>query len=222
MTGRDALRERLALIVITDPAARLGVVPAVEAALRAGVRTIQLRWKDASPHDLIPLGARLRQRTRQAGALLIVNDRIDVALAIEADGAHLGDDDLPLEVARRIVPAHFILGKSVDTPTEAAAAERSGADYIGAGPVYSTASKSDTGPVMGPAGMQAIRAATRLPLVGIGGVGIGGSAFDVVRAGADGVAVIGAVMGADDPETAARSLLEEVRRAAVEKAGPRV
>jgi thiamine-phosphate pyrophosphorylase len=205
------LAERLGLMVITDPAAALGVWQAAEAALAAGAPAIQLRWKDARPRKMLELGRALRAATRARGALLIVNDRVDVALALEADGAHLGDEDLPLEVARAIVPGGFLLGRSVDSAAEGATAEAGGADYLGVGPVFPTSTKSDTGPVVGTAGIRELRERVRIPLVGIGGIDAG-RADEVVAAGADGVAVIGAIMGSTDPGGATRELLEAIRR----------
>ena len=206
------LVERLALVVVTDPdCAGRDPVEVARAALRGGAGTLQLRAKHASTREMIALGSRLKAETEAAGALLFVNDRVDVALVIGADGAHLGDDDLPLEAARRIAPPPFLLGRSVDTEEEAHLAERLGADYVGAGPVQATPSKLDAAPAIGVRGIAAIAAATSLPVVAIGGVDVE-SAEAAARAGAAGVAVIRAVMRAEQPEAAARELLAAVRR----------
>jgi thiamine-phosphate pyrophosphorylase len=199
-------------MVVTDPTSPNGLEAAVAEALRAGAPAIQLRHKQATTRQLLALASDLRSATREAGALLLINDRLDVALAVGADGAHLGDADLPLEAARRIAPAGFLLGRSVDTPGEVVAAERAGADYVGLGPIHSTATKRDTGPVVGVRGLRAARARTALPIVAIGGI-TSATAGDMIRAGADGVAVIGAVMAATDPYLATRALLEEIARA---------
>jgi thiamine-phosphate pyrophosphorylase len=207
--SRMSLAHRLALMAITDPAATIGVVDATRAALAGGATSIQIRWKHATARELVELVRALRQVASDAGALLIVNDRVDVALAADADGAHLGNDDLPLRAARSIAPPGFLLGRSVDTPAEAATAEREGADYVGFGPIFPTPSKADTGPVVGPAGIAAVRAATGLPIVAIGGIGPG-RAGEVVRAGADGIAVLGAIMMSREPERVTRELLQEI------------
>jgi thiamine-phosphate pyrophosphorylase len=207
--SRMPLAHRLALMAITDPAATIGVVDATRAALAGGATSIQIRWKHATARELVELVRALRQVASDAGALLIVNDRVDVALAADADGAHLGNDDLPLRAARSIAPPGFLLGRSVDTPAEAATAEREGADYVGFGPIFPTPSKADTGPVVGPAGIAAVRAATGLPIVAIGGIGPG-RAGEVVRAGADGIAVLGAIMMSREPERVTRELLQEI------------
>lgn len=211
MTSNRPLGERLCLTVITDPGAKGGVVEVVRAAIEAGAPSIQLRWKNGTSRQMVELATELREMTRRAGAMLLVNDRLDVALAANADGVHLGDDDIPLEAARRVAPAGFIIGRSVDTADEARAAESGGADYVGAGPVYATASKLNTGPVVGVEGIRRICQATRLPVVGVGGVGSGGAGA-VIRAGARGVAVIGAVMNEDDAGAATRALMAEVCR----------
>lgn len=213
MTRSEGLVERLALVVITDPDCGAGrdLVDVVRAALRGGTPAIQLRAKGESTRGMVELGRRLRAETAAAGALLFVNDRVDVALVIDADGAHLGDDDLPLEAARAIAPSGFLLGRSVDTPDEARVAERQGADYVGAGPVQATPSKLDAAPAIGIRGIQSISDATSLPVVAIGGIDAGNAA-EVARAGAAGVAVIRAVVQAEDPGSAARALVEGVRR----------
>jgi thiamine-phosphate diphosphorylase len=214
MTAGVTLRDRLALIVISDPDCGEGrdLVEVVRAALAGGAPMIQLRAKDASAREMAGLARRLLVETRAAGALFFVNDRVDVALAALADGAHIGADDLPLEAARAIVPPGFLLGRSVDSPAEAAAAARAGADYLGVGPVFATGSKADAGPVVGLEGVRAAcEAAGDLPVVGIGGIDAGNAAA-VAEAGAAGVAVISAVMRAPDPRAAVERLLEGVRR----------
>jgi len=210
VTGVKDLPSQLSLVVITDPSAPLGVLRATEGALAAGAPCIQLRWKNAATREILELGRQLRAATLAAGALLLVNDRVDIAIALGADGAHLGDDDIPLEAARRIAPPGFLLGRSVDDAEQAEAAERGGADYVGVGPVFPTLSKGDTGDVIGEEGVREIRARVRLPVVGIGGIDAG-SAGRVVAAGADGVAVISALMGAADPAAATREILRAIR-----------
>ncbi|MEX0912788.1 MAG: thiamine phosphate synthase [Gemmatimonadota bacterium] len=205
-----ALAERLSLMVITDPGASGGPVAAAKAALEAGAPAVQLRWKDGAARELLELAGELRRATHDAGALFLVNDRVDIALAVGADGCHLGDDDIPLEAARRIAPPGFIIGRSVDTPDEARIAEAKGATYVGMGPVFPTGSKSNVGAVVGEAGITAARAQVRIPIVAIGGIGAA-EATGVARAGADGIAVISAVMHAPDPGAATRRLLEAVR-----------
>jgi thiamine-phosphate pyrophosphorylase len=207
----SALTDRLRLIVITDPDCGAGreIVDVARAALRGGAPALQLRGKDQPAREQAALARALLAETRAAGALLFVNDRLDVALAAGADGVHLGQDDLPLEAARRIVPSGFLIGISTETEELARTAERGGADYVGVGPVYATGSKADAGEAVGCARIAEVAAAVSIPVVGIGGIAAG-SAAEVVRAGAAGIAVISAVMRAADPERAVRDLLRAV------------
>ena len=206
------LAPRLSLIVITDPdCGGRTIIDVVRAALRAGAPSIQLRGKSQPARVQVELARALLAETRAAGALLWVNDRLDVALAIGADGVHLGQDDLPLDAARRIVPAGFLFGISAETLELARVAERDGASYVGTGPVYATGSKADAGEAVGCARIAEVARAVRIPVVGIGGIGAA-NAGEVVRAGAAGVAVISAVMRAADPEAATRDLLRAVQQ----------
>lgn len=202
------LARRLSLIVITDPSATIGTLQASIAALDAGAPAIQVRWKDGDAREIAALARTLRVNTRRTGALLFINDRVDIALAVDADGVHLGDDDLPVGAVRGITPEGFLIGKSVDTPDEASAALKEGADYVGAGPVFATMSKGDTGPVLGLHRLEAFRDCG-LPVVGIGGI-TAERARSVVQAGATGVAVIGDVMFSDAPAAATRRILAEI------------
>jgi thiamine-phosphate pyrophosphorylase len=202
-----ALADRLRLIVVTDPAcgAGRGVADVVRAALRGGAPAIQLRMKDGPAREMADLARALLPETRVAGALLFVNDRVDVALAVGADGAHVGQDDLPVAAARRIVPPGFLLGVSAETAELARRAEADGADYVGVGPVYTTGSKADAGDAVGTGRIKEVAAAVGIPVVGIGGITTE-NAPAVIRAGAAGVAVISAVMRAEDPEAAVHAL----------------
>lgn len=203
------LRRALRLIVITDAGlAGPGRVSAVvEDALGAGARAIQLRDKDASAGELLRQARQLRTLTRAWDALLFVNDRFDVALGAEADGVHLGPDDLPVDAVREAAPPGFLIGASTDDPKTARALEAAGADYIGCGAVFPTSTKKDAGEVIGVEGLARVAASVTLPVIGIGGVTPGGAREIAARSGAAGVAVIGAVMGAQDPGAVVRKLL---------------
>jgi thiamine-phosphate pyrophosphorylase len=159
---------------------------------------------------MIELGQALLEVTRAAGIPLIVNDRVDVALAIGAEGVHIGQDDMPAAIARRLIGPDRILGVSARTVEEAIQAERDGANYLGAGDVFGTPTKPDAGPPIGVEGLRQIVRAVSIPVVAIGGV-TPQNAPAAVEAGAVGVAVISAVMGAPDPEAAARQLREVVK-----------
>jgi thiamine-phosphate pyrophosphorylase len=208
------VREALSLYVATnrDLAGPRDVCDLVGAALRGGATAVQLRDKTGTTREIVALGYCLRLLTRQAGALFIVNDRVDLALALRADGVHLGQQDLPVRLARQIMGPSAIIGVSTNQPVEAQQAEQDGADYVGVGPAFSTATKANPRPVLGAAGIAAVRAATRLPLVAIGGITLSGVAA-MRAAGADGICVIGAVFGAGNPEDAARALITEWKKA---------
>ena len=208
MSRSAELGRRLRLIVITDEglARPRSVEAVVAAALDAGAPAIQLRAKEATARTLLEVGGRLLRLTRDAGALLFVNDRVDVALALGADGAHVGPDDLPVAALRAAVPGGFLLGASADDPHVARRLVADGADYIGCGTVYATSTKADAGEVIGLEGLERVARAVDVPVVGIGGVTVERSA-EVAGTGAAGVAVVGAVMAAEDPGAAVRGLL---------------
>jgi thiamine-phosphate pyrophosphorylase len=157
-------------------------------------------------------GRRLLSITRPSGVVLIVNDRVDVALAIDADGVHVGQDDIPVPVARRLLGPDKIVGTSAGTVEEARQAELDGADYVGVGSIFTTASKPDAGDAIGPDALRRIREAIHIPIVAIGGLNASNAA-EAIGAGAQGVAVISSVVGADDVASAARMLAEVVRAA---------
>jgi thiamine-phosphate pyrophosphorylase len=182
----------------------------VRAAIRGGATVIQLRDKGACTRDLIELGRALLVVTRPAGVPLIVNDRIDVALAIDAEGVHVGQDDMPAPLARRLLGPDRILGVSAGTVEEALQAQRDGADYLGTGDVYGTPTKADAGVPIGVAGLAEVVRAVSIPVVAIGGIKPDNAAA-ALQAGASGIAVISAVIGAPDPEAAARQLFEIVK-----------
>lgn len=205
------LARRLAVYVITDreQAGRLpgrDLLAVCRAALRAGAGALQLRGKDWSGRQLYEVGLALRRLADETGALLFVDDRVDVAQAVGADGVHVGQEDLPARVVRALLGPEAIVGVSAATPEEARQAEADGADYLGVGSVWATGSKADAGEPVGLEGLRAVVAATRLPVVAIGGVDAG-RAREARAAGAAGVAVISAVMAAPDPARAVRELL---------------
>jgi len=199
------LAEALRLMVITDQdlARPRSIEDVVEEVLRVGVKSVQLRSKMATPRTLQKQGHHLRELTRNWGALLFVNDRFDVALAVEADGVHLGPDDIPVGAVRRVAPSGFVIGASTDDPETARQLEAEGADYIGCGAVFPTTTKKDAGEVIGVEGLARVAAAVSIPVVGIGGI-TGEGALQIAReSGAVGVAVIGSVMAAANPGDAA-------------------
>ena len=203
------LARRLRLVVITDEALAQprGLEAVLRQALQAGAPAIQLRAKGATAREVSAMARRLLPLVRAGGALFFVNDRLDVALAIGADGVHLGPDDPQVGDVRSAVPRDFIVGYSTDDPEEAARAEADGADYVGAGTVYPTENKADPGGVIGLSGLQRVVDAVSIPVIGIGGI-TAERAAHVAGVGARGVAVIGAVMSTPHPGEAVRGLLK--------------
>lgn len=202
--------------VITDhrTAGDRPLLDVVRAALAGGATMVQFREKAASTRAMVELGHALHDLTRAAGVPLIVNDRIDVALAINAEGVHVGQDDMPAPIARQIIGADRILGVSAETVAAAQQAETAGADYLGVGPIYATPSKADASAPIGLVGLGTILQATSLPTLAIGGI-THANAAAVLQAGVAGLAIISAVIGAPDPEAAAhqfRSLAAEQQR----------
>jgi thiamine-phosphate pyrophosphorylase len=200
------------LYAIVDPLDTGRDPVALAAALLAGgARLLQLRLKNASPREVHAAAVAIRRLTRDAGALFLVNDRPDIACAVEADGVHLGQDDLPVAAARRVVGPERLIGVSTHDLVEARAAVAAGADYLGLGPVFATASKPKA---LAPRGLElvrAVRAEVDRPLVAIGGIMVG-TAADVLAAGADAVAMIGALVRAPDPAAAAREVMAALAR----------
>ena len=201
-----AFADQLRLMVLTDPVL-LRARDAVDVCRRAvagGATIVQVRWKDATPSELLQLA---RALVLALPVPVLVNDRVDVALAAGAAGAHLGQDDPPLDALRPAVPPGFLLGISVGSVLEAERVRMWPADYWSVGPCFVTENKGDAGAALGPDGFAALArlAPEGMPVIGIGGI-TAKNARGIVRAGAVGVAVIGAVMAADDPEAAARDL----------------
>lgn len=198
------------LHVITDTRPGTSPIPVATAALQAGARLVQVRPEDHL-HDraAFDLAAAIAELCEEQDALCLVNDRVHIAQAVGADGVHLGDDDLPVDVARRILPAASIVGGTCREPEAARAARRAGATYIGVGPVYPTVTKSGLPDAIGLDGLASVCEAVDLPVVAIGGI-TAERARACRDAGAHGVAVVGAIAAADDPKRATAELLEAV------------
>jgi thiamine-phosphate pyrophosphorylase len=211
--GPCSLLDRtFSLYLVTDRQQTCGrpLVDVVHAALDGGVDAVQLREKDLLGAELLRLATQLRDLTTRYGAALLINDRIDVALAAGADGVHLGQDAIPPADARRIVGATRLVGTSTHSPAEAGAAGAGGADFVVFGPVYRTPSKTPFGPPRGPDELAEVTASVRLPVFAIGGI-TAERVAEVRQAGAAGIAVISAIIAAEDPTRAAQELLAALR-----------
>jgi thiamine-phosphate pyrophosphorylase len=172
--------------------------------IRGGARIVQLRDKVLPKKELLPIAIELKELCAGHNVLFIINDHLDIALASDADGLHLGQDDLPIKVARRLLPIDKVLGCSTNTLEQALTAEAEGADYVGVGSIYPTSSK-ETAIVIGPERLRQVRQAVSLPIVAIGGINKDNAA-EAISAGADSIAVISAILGAESPEEAARQI----------------
>ena len=200
----------LYLIADAEFAAGRDLLPIIEAAVKGGVTAVQIRAKDLPFREFLELGRRAADLLQKRRVPLLINDRVDIALACAATGVHLGQDDMPLALARKILGGKTIMGISVNTEEEALEAERRGADYIGLGPIYATSTKATDLPLVGPEGIRNLKSRVRIPLIAIGGITVL-NARAVKEAGADGIAVISAILGAPDPEAAARQLKKVFR-----------
>ncbi len=196
----------LTLYLIADPDYAVSdISPMVEAAIDRGVTCLQLRWKLGTDRQIVELARKLRVVCTTARVPLIINDRVDIALAIGADGVHLGIGDLPVNDARRLGGSNFIIGYSPESDTDIASAEIAGATYLGIGPMFATSTKSDAGDVLGPVEFARRRSLTSLPVVAIGGINASNASVPMT-AGANGIAVVSAILGSDDPGHAAQTL----------------
>jgi thiamine-phosphate pyrophosphorylase len=195
------------LCVITDE--NRCPVELARMALEGGARMLQLRRKNASGNELFSWAIRIQELCRQNDAIFVVNDRVDIAMAMQADGVHLGQEDLPAATARAMLGPEVLLGVSVSNVEEARRAHADGADYLGLGHIFPTVSKEKPDPPLGIAMIEPVRKAVDLPIVAIGGIDAD-NASEVIRAGASGLAVISAVASAENPIDATRELIRKI------------
>ncbi len=194
MSQKFDLEEKLRFYVITDRRMS-NEVKSVRLAIGGGATAIQLRIKDASTREMVNVGTEIRKITRDFNVLFIVDDRVDVALAVEADGVHVGQDDMPLKMVKRIAP-NLIVGVSASSLREAIEAEKGDADYIGAGAIFPTATKSDA-KILGLVGLKTIISTVKIPVIAIGGLNHQ-NVVKVLKSGVDGIAAVSAIVGASD------------------------
>lgn len=204
----------LELYLVTDRHLARGrpLEEVVRAAIRGGVTIVQLREKECSTREFVSIAQNLLHLLKPKKIPLIINDRIDVALAVNADGVHLGQDDMPYSLARDILGTEAIIGLSVESIADAQEAEKLDVDYLGVSPIFFTPTKTDLKRELGFDGLKKIKNSSRHKLVGIGGLNVS-NAGDVIRAGADGVAVVSAICSADDPQAAASQLRQVISKA---------
>ncbi len=206
MPDSAKLRGQLLLYLVLDPDHVAGdLLQVAVASIRGGVTAIQLRCKGRTDRAALELSRSVRGLTSDGGVLFLINDRVDLALAANADGVHLGIDDLPIENARTIGGPGFVVGYSPDTDEQATSARARGGDYLGVGPVFNTSTKADAGFAIGLEAVSRRAALAGIPTVGIGGI-TADSARSVIENGACGVAMVNAIAGQPDPEHAARQI----------------
>ena len=202
----ENLRHILRLYLVTDQLSLRGrsLTDVVLAAVQGGVTCVQLREKDLGTRDFVALACVVKDLLAPFGVPLVINDRVDVALACGAQGLHLGQSDMPVALARRLLPTEVFIGLSVETPDHVTQAQGQAVDYLGVSPVYATPTKTDTATPWGLSGLRLVRGMTTFPLVAIGGIHQG-NAGEVLAAGADGLAVVSAICTAANPCAAAQS-----------------
>lgn len=195
----------LYLVTDRDQSRSRSLIEICEAAIRGGVSVVQLREKNADSRTFFEQGLAIRDILRKNQIPFLINDRIDMALALDADGVHLGQSDMPLHIARKIIGFDKIIGWSIDKPQQILSDEALLADYLAIGPIFFTSTKSDASQPLGLEGMKLARTMTNKPLVAIGGISET-NVGQVISSGADCVAVVSAIVGADDVELATRRL----------------
>jgi thiamine-phosphate pyrophosphorylase len=203
----------LDLYLVTDRDLSLGrpLTQIVEQAVKGGATIVQLREKDMETRDFIEEAQLIKKLLRPFNVPLIINDRVDVAMAVDADGVHLGQHDMPYHMARNLLGGEKIIGWSVENYEQAEEANQYDVDYIAISPVFTTPTKEELKTELGIEGVQKIREISRHPAVGIGSIKTDNAA-EIIRAGADGVAVVSGICSAEDPKEAAQSLIQEVRK----------
>jgi thiamine-phosphate pyrophosphorylase len=207
--SRERLRDALRLYLVTDQPSLRGrtLIDVVQVAVQGGVSCVQLREKHASSRDFYAQAVALMDLLTPLNIPLIINDRLDIALACRAQGLHLGQSDMPVEVARKLLPPEVFIGWSVETLEDVTRSATLPVDYLGVSPVFATPTKADTAAPWGLEGLRRIRALAPLPLVAIGGIHLH-NATQVMQAGADSLAVVSAICAADDPCAASQQLRE--------------
>jgi thiamine-phosphate pyrophosphorylase len=204
------MKEQLSLYLVMSLDEYDGRTPLelAKQALAGGVTMLQLRDKKASALDILEKGAEIYQYCREYNIPFLLNDRVDLAIILDADGVHVGQDDIPGDEVRRLLGPNKIVGISAGTIEEAERAMAWQPDYLGVGAIYQTLSKQDAGLPVGTSFIQAVRQRWRIPMVGIGGINESNAA-EVYRAGAEGIAVVSAITQSNEPLQAARRLLKQ-------------
>ncbi len=204
------------LYLVTDRGLSRGrsTLEIIKAGVAGGITCVQLREKDCSTRQFIKEALSVKEYLKENNIPLIINDRVDVAQAVAADGVHLGQTDMPLKTAKEILKNSMIIGISAESLEDAVRAEKDGADYIGVSPIFATPTKTDTALPLGLYGLKEISRTVKIPKVAIGGLNCE-NAGEVILNGADGIAVVSAIVSADDPQKAAEKLSYIIKKARI-------
>jgi thiamine-phosphate pyrophosphorylase len=216
---KNPLLKEIDFYLVTDSGlSKKGTLSDVKEAVESGCKIVQYREKNKSTKEMICEASEIKRICRDK-AIFLVNDRIDVALAVDADGAHIGQDDMPIETARKLLGIDKIIGLSAYNIDEAIEAENSGADYVGLGPIFDTATKKDAGDGIGPERIREIKNAIRIPVVAIGGINRE-NCESVIRNGADSLVAISAVICSDDVKRETKNFIDIIRRTKMSRNSP--
>ncbi len=208
---KSHLLKEIDFYLVTDSGlSKKGTLSDVREAVESGCRIVQYREKDKSTKAMVEEASEIK-KICSGRAVFLVNDRIDVALAVDADGIHIGQDDMPIETARKLLSKDKIIGLSVHDRKEAILAEKNGADYVGLGPIFDTATKKDAGDGVGPLRIREVKDAVKLPVVAIGGINKE-NCESVLQNGADSLVAISAVVCSDDVKTETKYFIDKIRR----------
>lgn len=211
MDHKRSLLDIIDFYLVTDSGlSKKGTLSDVENAVAAGCRIVQYREKAGSTKDMILEAAQIKTLCGSK-AIFLVNDRVDVALAVDADGVHIGQDDMPIDMARQLLGPEKIIGLTVHNLEEALEAERSGADYVGLSPIFDTSTKKDAGGGIGPESIRFVKDAISIPVVAIGGINKE-NCVSVVQGGADSLVAISAVVCSDDVRRETRNFIDNIRK----------
>jgi thiamine-phosphate pyrophosphorylase len=206
-----SLLKEIDFYLVTDSGlSKKGTLSDVRETVESGCRIVQYREKDKSTKEMVEEASEIKKICGDK-AIFLVNDRIDVALAVDADGVHIGQDDMPIELAKKLLGANKIIGLSVSDTNEAIEAEKSGADYVGLGPIFNTATKKDAGKGIGPLKIREVKDAIKIPVVAIGGINKE-NCENVIQNGADSLVAISAVVCSDDVKRETKYFIDIIRR----------
>lgn len=207
----SSLLKEIDFYLVTDSGlSKKGTLSDVREAVESGCRIVQYREKDISTKEMVEEASEIK-RICNGRAIFIVNDRIDIALAVDADGVHIGQDDMPIEMTRKLLGEDKIIGLSVNDREEAVLAEKAGADYVGLGPIFDTATKKDAGDGIGPLKIREVKDAIKIPVVAIGGINKE-NCKSVLQNGADSLVAISAVVCSDDVKKETKYFIDIIRR----------